>query len=70
MGKRSKTPGGTFPANKLSLSELDAKITTLEWRVKSGLNSAQKTSAIKMLVDLEKERARIYGVPAPPRRRS
>jgi hypothetical protein len=70
MGERSRAPETEEDAAKLSLRELNARISRAEFRaLHLKFSASLKKSAMKRLVWLEAQRERLHGVPAPDRGR-
>jgi hypothetical protein len=68
MGKRSKTPGETLSASKVTLDELNKFILHLARRFGDrSLNSQLRRDAFRSLIRLEAEREALHGVSAPVR---
>ena len=70
MGERSRAPETEKIAGKLSLKELNGRISIAEFRATElKLSASLKKSAMKRLVWLEGQREKLHGVPAPKRSR-
>ena len=70
MGARSGLPETDEDAAKLSLSDLNGRIASAEYRaLHAKLSASLKKSALKRLVWLEQQREKLHGVPAPKRGR-